>query len=194
MQLYKTENCLVKAVCKVWFVGTCSTRFCGQECDAAQMLGYYRTLKRKSGRFHATNKIGIDSAHRVSLLLLGTQLLPLVATNDLYGWACSLSSGPDPVRKTPSRKDISPKNTRPNGHFPKNLFSRMDTWPNGHFPECTFSKMDTCQNVHLTEWTLPRNFYTPPPPIGMSTKMQNRKNTTFLALLRLFYALEWTKW
>ena len=30
------------------------------------------------------------------------------------------------------------------------------------------------------------------PPIGMSTKMQNGKNTTFLALLRLFYALEWT--
>ena len=32
-----------------------------------------------------------------------------------------------------------------------------------------------------------------PPPIGMSTKMQNGKNTTFLALLRLFYALKWTK-
>ena len=31
------------------------------------------------------------------------------------------------------------------------------------------------------------------PPIGMSTKMQNETNTTFLALLRLFYALEWTK-
>ena len=31
------------------------------------------------------------------------------------------------------------------------------------------------------------------PPIGMSTKMQIEKNTTFLALLRLFYALEWTK-
>ena len=31
------------------------------------------------------------------------------------------------------------------------------------------------------------------PPIGMSTKTQNGKNTTFLALLRLFYALEWTK-
>ena len=30
-------------------------------------------------------------------------------------------------------------------------------------------------------------------PIGMSIKMQNGKNTTFLALLRLFYALEWTK-
>ena len=30
-------------------------------------------------------------------------------------------------------------------------------------------------------------------PIGMSTKMQNEKNTTFLALLRLFYALKWTK-
>ena len=32
-----------------------------------------------------------------------------------------------------------------------------------------------------------------PPPIDMSTKMQNGKNTTFLALLRLVYALEWTK-
>ena len=31
------------------------------------------------------------------------------------------------------------------------------------------------------------------PLIGMSTKMQNGKNTTFLALLTLFYALEWTK-
>ena len=31
------------------------------------------------------------------------------------------------------------------------------------------------------------------PPIGMSTKMQNEKNTTFLALLRLLNALEWTK-
>ena len=31
------------------------------------------------------------------------------------------------------------------------------------------------------------------PPIDMSTKMQNGKNTTFLALWRLFYALEWTK-
>ena len=30
------------------------------------------------------------------------------------------------------------------------------------------------------------------PPIGMSTKVQNKKNTPFLALLRLFYALEWT--
>ena len=32
------------------------------------------------------------------------------------------------------------------------------------------------------------------PPIGMSTKMQNEKNDAFLALLRLFYALEWTKY
>ena len=31
------------------------------------------------------------------------------------------------------------------------------------------------------------------PLIGSSTKMQNEKNTTFLALLRLLYALEWTK-
>ena len=32
-----------------------------------------------------------------------------------------------------------------------------------------------------------------PPPIGMSTKMQNKTNTTLLALLRLFYALKWIK-
>ena len=31
------------------------------------------------------------------------------------------------------------------------------------------------------------------PLIGMSTEMQNKKNTTFVALLRLFHALEWTK-
>ena len=31
------------------------------------------------------------------------------------------------------------------------------------------------------------------PPIGMSTKMQNKTNTTLLALLKLFYALKWIK-
>ena len=31
------------------------------------------------------------------------------------------------------------------------------------------------------------------PLIGMSTKMQNKTNTMLLALLRLFYALEWIK-
>ena len=31
------------------------------------------------------------------------------------------------------------------------------------------------------------------PPIGMSTKMQNQKNTTFLALLRPLNVLERTK-
>ena len=36
-------------------------------------------------------------------------------------------------------------------------------------------------------------FIAPPYPIGLSTKMQNKKNTTFLALLRLVFALEWTK-
>ena len=29
-----------------------------------------------------------------------------------------------------------------------------------------------------------------PPPISLPTKMQNKENTTFLALLRLFYALD----
>ena len=31
------------------------------------------------------------------------------------------------------------------------------------------------------------------PPIGMSTKMQNKTKTTLLAFLRLVYALEWIK-
>ena len=31
------------------------------------------------------------------------------------------------------------------------------------------------------------------PPIDLPTKMQIKKNTTFLALLRLFFALDWTK-
>ena len=31
------------------------------------------------------------------------------------------------------------------------------------------------------------------PPFGMSTKRQNGKNYTFIALLRPLYALEWTK-
>ena len=30
-------------------------------------------------------------------------------------------------------------------------------------------------------------------PIGLSTTMKNKKNNTFLALLRLVFALEWTK-
>ena len=30
-------------------------------------------------------------------------------------------------------------------------------------------------------------------PIGLPTKMQNKKSTTFLALLRLSFALDWTK-
>ena len=38
-----------------------------------------------------------------------------------------------------------------------------------------------------------RGYSPPPPPIGMSTKMQNKTNTALLALLRLFYALEWIK-
>ena len=31
------------------------------------------------------------------------------------------------------------------------------------------------------------------PPIGLPTKMQNKENTTFLALLRLSFALDQTK-
>ena len=32
----------------------------------------------------------------------------------------------------------------------------------------------------------------PPPPIGLSTKMHNKQNITFLALLSLFFAMTWT--
>ena len=35
--------------------------------------------------------------------------------------------------------------------------------------------------------------FKPPPPIGLSTKMHNKENVTFFALLRLFFAMEWTK-
>ena len=38
-----------------------------------------------------------------------------------------------------------------------------------------------------------RRAIAPLPSIGLSTKMQNKETTTFLALLRLFFALEWTK-
>ena len=31
------------------------------------------------------------------------------------------------------------------------------------------------------------------PPIGLTTKMLNKEDSTFLALLRLVFALEWTK-
>ena len=31
------------------------------------------------------------------------------------------------------------------------------------------------------------------PPIGLTTKMLNKEDTMFLALLRLVFALEWTK-
>ena len=31
------------------------------------------------------------------------------------------------------------------------------------------------------------------PPIGLSTILRNQQNSTFLALLRLVFALEWTK-
>ena len=33
----------------------------------------------------------------------------------------------------------------------------------------------------------------PPPHWPMLTKMQNKENTRFLAFLRLFFVLEWTK-
>ena len=80
-------------------------------------------------------------------------------------------------RKTPSRMDVSPKNTWPNGHFPENPFSKMDTcqnvhlaewtlpgkpiFQNGHLPECTFGRMDIFPKVHFPEWTLTRMYIWP---------------------------------
>ena len=46
--------------------------------------------------------------------------------------------------------------------------------------------------VRVTFSNVGRGGYSPP-PIGLSTKMQNKKNTTFLALLSLVFVLEWTK-
>ena len=40
--------------------------------------------------------------------------------------------------------DISPKT-----YFPEWTLVRMYSWPNGHFPENLFSRIDTCQSVHL---------------------------------------------
>ena len=79
----------------------------------------------------------------------------------------------------------------PNGHFPNVQFpewtlARMYIWPNGHFPENQFSRMDTCS-------CLARRAGLRPPPVGLPIKMQNKKNTSFLALLRLIFALELTK-
>ena len=56
--------------------------------------------------------------------------------------------------------------------------------------EC-FQKMALSQSVAEQGG---RGIYSPPPPpIGMSTKMQYKTNTTLLTLLRMLYALEWIK-
>ena len=64
---------------------------------------------------------------------------------------------------------------------------------NHSFARDVFQKMALSQSVVEPGG---RRGYSPPPPtppIGMSTKMQNKTNTTLLALLRLFYALKWIK-
>ena len=53
-----------------------------------------------------------------------------------------------------------------------------------------FQEMALSQSVAEPEG---RGGYSPPPPIGISTKMQNKTNITLLVLLRLLYALEWIK-
>ena len=42
----------------------------------------------------------------------------------------------------------------------------------------------------LVASSVAREGYSPPPPIGLPTKMQNKENTTFLAFLRLSFALD----
>ena len=44
----------------------------------------------------------------------------------------------------------------PNGHFPELTLARMYIWLKRHFPKNLFSRIDTCQNVHLAEWTFPQ--------------------------------------
>ena len=58
------------------------------------------------------------------------------------------------------------------------------------------NKQKSTQNLNITnsiEAGSVARGATAPPPIGMSTKMQNEKSTTFIALLRPLNALEWTK-
>ena len=56
-----------------------------------------------------------------------------------------------------------------------------------------YQRIDLYVNLHTSTVARGEGSYSPPHLVVMSTKMQNEKNTTFLALLRLFYALEWTK-
>ena len=76
----------------------------------------------------------------------------------------------------------------------KNIFLRERP----KMPKCPpFRHFEQAKHVHSRsqqrsqgEWVGWRGYSL---SIGMSTKMQNGKNTTFFAHLRLFYALEWTK-
>ena len=55
------------------------------------------------------------------------------------------------------------------------------------------TKMQNKENTTFLASSVARGAGSYSPRIDMSTKMQNGKNAAFLALLRLFYALEWTK-
>ena len=55
-----------------------------------------------------------------------------------------------------SQKTYFPEKHFPEKHPPEHTLARMYIWLNGHFPKKLFSRIDTCQNVHLAEWTFPR--------------------------------------
>ena len=61
----------------------------------------------------------------------------------------------------------SPEKHLPEKNFPECTLSRMYIWPNGYFPENLFSRIDTCQNVRLAEWTFCRK------PIFQNYTFQN---------------------
>ena len=70
-------------------------------------------------------------------------------------------------------------------HLSANTLLRHFCWQLGSFHSISITGINAS--------SVARGGYSPLPPIGLSTKMQNKKNTTFLALLRLVFALELTK-
>ena len=75
--------------------------------------------------------------------------------------------------------------------IPDELQDQFYDYQNHSSARDVFQKMALSQSV--AEARGAAGLQPPPPPIGMSTKMQNKTSTTLFALLRLFSALEWIK-
>ena len=100
-----------------------------------------------------------------------------------------------------NRKALKPSRaiTRDPGSWRKHFWvANADSWP--CLSEYGLGKkymcvIMTCNSYHGSSVARVKRGVGGPiaSPISLSTKTQNKKNTTFLGLLRLFFALEWTK-